>query len=560
MAQLISNLPVGAKVKFGTFLNEDLVWIIVDKNHSGYPSNSITLRTEGIIYELAFDACEEFDSGVIQGSERGYGDSDYSLSNIRQWLNSRAEANDWYSPQRDPDFPPSTEHVQSNPYSGWKGFLRNFSDDEYSLLLDTEVNFVANYTTKQVIDKIFLLGHDEVGFSGLTNLSGQTALAYGSYDDDARSISLSSQYAAVRGLSSNVKAPYWLRDTRTIRTFIVYGGGTLNDSFPVYSHGIVPVCNITADSRVSDTTDADGCYIFEYNIAPPAPSVLNVPTTVYGGKISTISWNAITDPDGDVIHYVLEASYDGGSFEQIYRGTATRFNHSVTYGKSSIQYRIKAVDSQHAESGYVFSGIRTITNNNTPVISGSDTNLGIKTCEFSQIYSVTDQDGDSVTVVEAIDGVQIRSFVCTLGVENAIIVNALTWLKLSNGTHSLTIRAKDSKGGESVRTFTFVKNLTYLSVSTSNPLESDNMPTRITFTVNRNIPPEAEIKVEVCNNGFDSSPTWEDATEILTSNLVYVFTNTSKTASKWGVCIRVTVNRNGGEGACYISGIGGNFE
>jgi hypothetical protein len=44
------------------------------------------------------------------------------------------------------------------------------------------------------------------------------------------------------------------------------------------------------------------------------------------------------------------------------------------------------------------------------------------------------------------------------------------------------------------------------------------------------------------------------------SGLVHVFSNKAKTAAKWGVLVRVTVERNGATGACYISAIGGNFE
>jgi hypothetical protein len=44
------------------------------------------------------------------------------------------------------------------------------------------------------------------------------------------------------------------------------------------------------------------------------------------------------------------------------------------------------------------------------------------------------------------------------------------------------------------------------------------------------------------------------------SGLVHVFSNTKKTATDWGVLVRVTVERNGATGACYVSAIGGNFE
>ena len=64
----------------------------------------------------------------------------------------------------------------------------------------------------------------------------------------------------------------------------------------------------------------------------------------------------------------------------------------------------------------------------------------------------------------------------------------------------------------------------------------------------------------VCNNGYDASPAWEDATDAVVSGLVHVFSNTAKTADDWGVLVRVSVERNGATGACYVSAIGGNFE
>jgi hypothetical protein len=86
------------------------------------------------------------------------------------------------------------------------------------------------------------------------------------------------------------------------------------------------------------------------------------------------------------------------------------------------------------------------------------------------------------------------------------------------------------------------------------------MPSRIMLVITRNIPSASTFKVEVCNNGYDASPAWEDATDAVMSGLVHVFANTAKTASNWGVQVKVTVERNGAIGACYVSAIGGNFE
>ena len=63
MAQALSNLPLGAKIKFGRYsvngeAAEEIKWIVVARNHSGYPSNSVTLLTEGVIDLRSFDARE----------------------------------------------------------------------------------------------------------------------------------------------------------------------------------------------------------------------------------------------------------------------------------------------------------------------------------------------------------------------------------------------------------------------------------------------------------------------------------------------------------------------
>ena len=51
MAQFLSNLPVGALIKFGKHKvgseeAQPIIWIVADKNHSGYPANSVTLITQ----------------------------------------------------------------------------------------------------------------------------------------------------------------------------------------------------------------------------------------------------------------------------------------------------------------------------------------------------------------------------------------------------------------------------------------------------------------------------------------------------------------------------------
>lgn len=104
------------------------------------------------------------------------------------------------------------------------------------------------------------------------------------------------------------------------------------------------------------------------------------------------------------------------------------------------------------------------------------------------------------------------------------------------------------------------ENIAPTLIQNNEPYGSDTRPTRIKITVSRSIPAESTFKVYVCNNGYDASPTWEDATTSVTGGLVHVFENETKTGAAWGVLIRVEVTRGDGEGACYVSQIGGNFE
>lgn len=63
------------------------------------------------------------------------------------------------------------------------------------------------------------------------------------------------------------------------------------------------------------------------------------------------------------------------------------------------------------------------------------------------------------------------------------------------------------------------------------------------------------------NNAFDASPAWEDITAQVAINRVYNFLNQSKTAEKWGVNVRFTIEKNEGyEGEVSISGFGGAYE
>ena len=470
MAQLLSNLPIGAKIKFGSHqINTEtampIVWIVADKNHAGYPANSVTLITEKIIDMRAYDG-QEYNSD--NESYVLYGNIDYKLSNINQWLNSEGAASSWYTAQHSDDTAPINSYmIYGTEYYARPGFLYNFTSIERQSLLPTTLNNQRDRKAlESFVTKVFLPSAWET-LGTFTVEDGSTKLKYfESYTTQAfptqQLVTNTRADSDVKPTATNVYLSYWTRNTNGSTIACVGNSGAVSSSSPFKGNvGVRPCVNLSYNTKMSSTVDSDGCY--------------------------------------------------------------------------------------------------TILTNTAPTISGTNGNLGEKKIAFNQTYTVNDGDSDSITVTEYLDNVAIRSYVATLGATNTFSVTGTTWLKLTNGTHTLKIVASDGFS-EDIRTYTFTKNVTSFVVERAEPMPSTTQPKSIIVTVVKNIPTEAIFKVEACNNGFDATPTWEDITADVIRGEIYDFTNTSKTASNWGVNIRVTVDRNGAEGACYITEIGGNFE
>ena len=572
MAKALSSLAAGALVKdTGTLYNgKAIVWKIVDKNHAGYPANSVTLITERIISLKCFDAKE---SGNSDGNRKSYGNNRWIYANIRQWLNSQAAAGQWYSAQHGQDAPPSNANVWDNynEYQQEAGFLAGFSANFLAALLTTTHTVgkaqVDGGGTESCTDKIFLATCTEVGLSGDVTAGSKLAIFSNDASRQAKPTAEAVSKSEYTDSSLNANSPWywWLADayaSNSCSVRYVYSSGALY-WYSAYDgcRGVRPLCNIKSDILVSDNPDSDGAYTIIWNRAPSAPSTITVPETVRGGSTLEISWGTSTDADGNLSGYILERQNNGGSWAQVYKGINRNYTDNITFGWTSVAYRVRAYDSAGAESANTTSQTRTVVNNTPPTISGSDSDLGAKTGAFSQAYTVTDVDsGQTITVVEKIDGVQKRSYTATSGQEYTFNVTADEWVKLSNGSHTLTITATDNYGGAATRTYTFSKNETEIEITLATPLPADAMITKAIMSVTRQIPAGAEFTVEVCNNGNDDSPTWEDVTQAVNSGSKFFLSNEEKTAENWGFNFRIKVKRNSASGDCFISSVGGNFE
>ena len=470
MAQLLSNLPLGAKIKVGkhqinTEVALPIIWMIVDKNHNGYPANSVTLMTEKIIDLRAYDAQE---SSWASTESSTYGYIDYKVSNINQWLNSAGAAGDWFTQQHDYDRSPTSNYTKGNTYYDTRpGFLYNFTESERDVLLPTTlVNQHGGNISQTLVAKVFLPSlWETIGTHGTTD--GSSQFAYFTTNaaqalPTAQLVSNTLADADSKPSSADTYWSYWTRSTETTFVGTVTASGTRGSAQArVGGVGVRPCINLLHNTKISDSVDKDGCY--------------------------------------------------------------------------------------------------TILSNIAPTIEGQNSELGEISAEFSQTYTISDADGDIVTVTEYVDNIAIRSYVVTSSLCKLEVKGSI-WMRLANGVHTLRIVANDGFS-ETSRTFTFVKNVSAFRVQKSTPFPSETRPKSIIVTVVRNIPVEAEFKVYACNNGFDDVPEWEDITDEVVRGEIHDFTNETKDANvTWGVNIRVTVNRNGAEGACYITEIGGNFE
>ena len=579
MSQSISKLAVGAKIEvpvlsaYQSRFGSKLIFKIADKNHSGYPANSVTLITEKIIQLMCFDAKEPNNSN---NDRKQYGNNRYLHSNILQWLNSNAAAGAWYSAKHGQDAPPSNANVYQNynEYDAWAGFLAMIEPKFVAELLDTTQTVAKNTVTdggsyETVTSKMFFASTTEVGLANENGIAEGSLLAL--FSNDASRVAyptaecVSNSEYTNSGFAASKGWYWWLRTPYSSNAYNVrnvYTDGTLlsNNAYGGYG-GVRPLCNLPSSILVSDTANASGNYEIIYNAAPSAPSGITAPAQTYSGQNIEVSCAAATDPDGDALTYCFERSYNSGAWTEVQNSAARTFTEAVSTAWNTLKYRVRAKDSAGNYSAYTTSGDIAVIHNQPPAISGANADLGVKREGFTYEYTVTDPDADIVNVVERIDGVtHATKNNVKLGETQTLSVIDASFTALSNAVHTITITATDSAGNSAVRTLTFTKAIDGFIITLTEPLEAESQPTRCNITVNRDIPAGGEFKVEATNNPFDTSPVWEDCTNAVVAGHAHVFTNTMNTAAQYGLNIRVTVKRGTALTNCWVSGIGGNFE
>ena len=579
MSKTLGSLTVGEKIEvpvlsaYQSRFGSKIVFKIADKNHSGYPSNSVTLITEKIIQNMASDAKEPSNSN---SDRKNYGNNRHIYSNLLQWLNSNAAAGAWYSAKHSADQAPTTKttHVSYNPYTSWAGFLAMLDPKFVAELLTTTLTVVKATTDggsyETFTAKMFLASTTEVGHANENSIAEGSLLALFSNDASRVAYPTSECVSNADGYTnsnfSTSKGWYWWlrtpKSSNDVNVRFVNSGGSSDYNGACYgNYGVRPLCNLKSSILVSDSQNEDGNYTVIYNAAPSAPPSITVPETAYSGQNINISCAEASDPDNDALTYCFERSYNSGAWTEVQASAALTFTEAVSTAWNMLKYRVRAKDSYGNYSAYTTGGDIEVVHNLPPVISGSNADLGIKKSGFTYEYSVNDPNKDVVGVVVELDGTAIETInSVTLGATLTLSVAGNTFTALTNAQHTITITATDSTGKSAIRTLTFTKSISGFIITLATPLEAGAQPTRANVKVTRDIPAGGTFKVEVTNNPFDASPVWENCTNAVVQGVAHVFENKINTAAQYGLNIRVTVERGDALSVCWVSGIGGNFE
>lgn len=253
----LKTLPIGSKIvdPKTKYYGQPIVWIIADKNHEGYPANTVTLISEKILCFKCFDAKEPRN---INSLVRSRGNNNYRNSNLLQWLNSGSS--NWYRAQHGADEPPSANYSENNKncYDKEPGFLYNFSSDFKNAMMLTNLKTVKSGAngSETVTSQVFLASNTEVGLANENGIVEGTKFPI--FNDNssrkaypsAEAINEDEYKYTTMGTSNSWY--YWLRTpvfSSSYSTRFISSNGSLDYTNAVSgSTGVRPLCNVKDDS------------------------------------------------------------------------------------------------------------------------------------------------------------------------------------------------------------------------------------------------------------------------------------------------------------------------
>lgn len=191
-------------------------------------------------------------------------------------------------------------------------------------------------------------------------------------------------------------------------------------------------------------------------------------------------------------------------------------------------------------------------------VSGAD--LGTRNSPFSFEYMATDPEGASLSLTEKLDQAVTRTLTAASGSTQRFeaVYDALAFLKLANGAHTLQVTASDGMTSAAFQA-TFTKAVRAASLTLTQPIAAGKPITAATLQVEGSIPDDAAFSVQVTNNALDDQPVWQDATEAVRQGGNVLFTH-STAAKGPAFNFRIEAARGASGDGGYISKVSGAFQ
>ena len=321
------------------------------------------------------------------------------------------------------------------------------------------------------------------------------------------------------------------------------------------SYILTPTLPITAGTSNSATTTTSKVFLLSITETGALTKEND------GSKLSYFS-----DNNSRIAYYNNSASYwwtrspDSGNSQYVYHvyssGDGDSYYTTQSYGVRPTFI----VDSslQVDDNGYIIYNVPPVISSSLGV---SGTDLGEKKDVFDVIYSVSDSDGDALTVTEKIDNITVNtrtniSSGSSLTFSN--LNNLASFQTILNGKHTLEIIAND--GNESTSfIFTFTKKVTEADITLKEALAVEGDISVAVLKIEGSIPEDAITTILVTNNGNDSNPAWQDATTQVLNNKNIIFTN-KENINGAAFNFKVNIKRGPSDKGGYITSINGAFQ
>lgn len=295
------------------------------------------------------------------------------------------------------------------------------------------------------------------------------------------------------------------------------------------------------------------------------PPKFNVASGDLGDKNTAFSFTyQVSDAEGDDVNIV---EYLDDEVIRVRKSVAKNTDLSITIDAEKL--KTLDINKSHVlrvEAEDTSKGTATLTQtfrraNFAPIISGEDRNIGTIEDKVSYTFSVTDVEGDAIKAWVYLDSEQKQAYETIEDGKNyTFTIEGEGFLRLTPGNHALRIVAEDAQGMRSQRVISFTRKVTRLLAEFREPIVTDAAALKIFIVPNWKLANGATGKIYACNNAFDDAPTWEDITSMSTAGLDYQFKNAKRTADKWGLSIKIVVERGAALLDSYVYGVGGAFE